>query len=283
MLNKINKVLNNKKILRKISKQTNFKNNKRFFILSFDCDNSEDPNAILSFLPFLEKNNVPAVFAVPGMNLLENQKKYKEIHSCGYEFINHGFLKHVNPTNSKSITFYNEMSKEDVRNDIINGHNTIKKVLNYTANGFRAPHFGYVQNKSDLSFLYETVANLNYTYCTTTMPDYAIKNGSIIKVSEKLFEFPLSGQYNFPYRILDSYTSFYKRKNKAAGKKKYIKNLKKAINFYADNKLACILNYYVDPSHILDFEDFFQTLLYAIKKGFKMSNYSQIINPYDQE
>ena len=252
-----------------------------YIILSYDCDTPLDSAASVIIKDYLASHGIPAVFAVPGVVIEKNKKTYKSIYDQGFEFINHGYLEHAAydhiVDSYYSVTWYHKMAEDDVRNDIIKGHNTLWQTLGCASSGFRAPHFGYFQDPAQLEIIYSEINKLNYKFASTTMPSMAIKNGYVYKTAYGLYEFPVTGTYDVPSVILDSWQFF------AAPERKYTENdykieFKKLLKFYSDNKLPGILNLYADPSHIVDSNTYFDCIEYALQKGAVFITYLDMLN-----
>ena len=142
--------------------------------------------------------------------------------------------------------FYDQLSNKLIEDDIIKGHYFLISFLNNHPNGFRTPHFGTFQKKSNLKLLYKVLRRYKYLYSSSTVPAYGYCYGSIVKDSG-IHEFPVSGRYSDPFLILDSW-GFFAAPKRNKTEKDYYNEIKKLINFIK-NKCG-IINIYADPSHI---------------------------------
>ncbi len=251
---------------------------KRYILLSFDCDRAEDAKTVGTLGAWLKKNNIYATFAVPGTMLSKFPKEYLSMKKNGFDFINHGFRPHMKYNKQSetydSDTFYAQMTQDEIVEDIIKGDKSIGETLGIRAKGFRAPHFGKFQKPNQLALIYKTIESLNYSFSSSTVPSKGIEKGAIYRIGN-LWELPLSGTFDNPNTILDSW-SFIAAPNKVFKSEDYQIQFKKLIDFYDRYKLPCIINLYADPSHIYNFEPFFSCLKYGKKKNFEFVSFDQI-------
>ena len=251
---------------------------KPYLIISFDCDTPMDVDASREIVPWFKSHGIPAVFAVPGARIEASPSDFSSFAEMGFEFMNHGYLDHAAYDHQKrtyySITWYHEMQPEEIRQDIISGHRAIVEATGIIPKGFRAPHFGHLDEK-DLATIYPTLISLGYTYASTTMPRSGLAHGAVYEVMPGLFEFPLSGTYDDPRVLLDSW-QFLAAPDRIYSGKDYVMQFRKLVDCFAGKNRPCILNLYVDPSHILGFPDFFQCIDYALTRDFMITTYSGI-------
>ncbi len=251
----------------------------RYLILSYDCDTTDDARAALDIVHKFRATGIPAVFAVPGRCIEAEAGSYREIHQAGFEFMNHGYLDHAqfDPALGRytSITWYHEMSEAEIREDIRRGHDTIRNLLGIEARGFRAPHFGYYQSPDNLEIIYSEAARLGYSYASTTMPSHALHNGAAYPTGRGIIEFPLTGTFDRPEDLLDSWC-YMAAPDRIYTPEDYVRQFRKMVYFFAQKNLPCILNYYADPSHIIDFKAYFDCIEYALNYGFEATIYSRL-------
>jgi len=251
-----------------------------YLIISFDCDTPQDVAASLEFIPWFIERNIKAVFAVPGTRLEASSADFKNIFQMGFEFMNHGYLEHAAYDNDKkayySITWYHEMHPDEILQDILNGHRAVLETTGLSPKGFRAPHFGHL-TKKDLDTVYSTIISLGYTYSTTTVPQLGLDHGAVYEPIPGLFEFPLTGTYDNPNILLDSW-QFLAAPKRIYSADDYMVQFRKLVDYYGGRHLPCILNLYVDPCHVLNFPGFFQCLDYAIEKEIAITTYSDILS-----
>ena len=263
------------------SRLLQMKISERYLVVSFDCDTPEDANAARVVVEWLKEKNIPAVFAVPGKRIEEAEPVYRTIGKAGFEFLNHGYLEHayydMGSERYTSITFYHEMRKEEIRRDILAGDACVRSCIGVKPRGFRAPHFGNFQKEEQLGIIYKVLGELGYSYSTTTMPAHGLSKGGIFQASDGIVEFPLSGTYDQPELILDSW-QFLAAPERIYTSDDYVMQFTKMVDFFSERNLPCILNYYVDPIHVVRFQGFFSCIEYALKRGMKALTYSEILS-----
>lgn len=246
-------------------------------ILSFDCDTPEDAQASQKLFEWLEERGVPATFAVPGHTLEEGASIYRDIASAGAEFINHGGLPHAEYRDGRywSITFYHEMGDDGVRRDIEEGHALVSEVTGKTPIGFRAPHFGFYKKAEQLALQYSVLQTLGYQFSTSTIPACAIRKGPAYRCGD-IWEIPLTGRANAPLSLLDSW-SLIENPYTPVITNVYKERFINTVNLVARNRIPAVLNYYVDPAHIIKNGVFFDSVEYALGKGIKPIGYTGLL------
>ena len=80
---------------RYVTKTKKFGINKKYFIMSFDCDTDKDIEVVREVDSKLRKLGISATYAVPGELLKRGKDEYTSIKLLGSEFINHGYLSHT--------------------------------------------------------------------------------------------------------------------------------------------------------------------------------------------
>ena len=249
-----------------------------FFILSFDCDTEKDIDVVSEVHKKLDKIGVNPAYAVPGELLEQGAGVYKALHKNGAEFLNHGYKSHTDfyPERNEYVStlFYDELSANELKEDILRGHEAVIAVTGDAPVGFRTPHFGTFQRESDLSCLYKILSEMGYVYSSSTTPVTGIFEGPYFKSKTGIIEIPVSGCFDFPARIVDSW-SFRFSPNRKYGPKDYVMQFRKMINFHAENGFGGVFNIYADPSQVYDWEDFFECIKYATT--LKTANFSDLI------
>ncbi|HPA45994.1 MAG TPA: polysaccharide deacetylase family protein [bacterium] len=238
-------------------------------ILSFDCDTDRDAETAPQVTEQLIRIDICPVFAVPGTNLERNAAIYREVASKGCEFINHGYLPHAywdeGNARFESCTFYHEMSPEQVAEDIRRGHETLVGILGRTPGGFRCPHFGTFQRRDQLRFLHATLRDLGYRYSSSTTPSYGFLHGPLNQTRSMIIEIPVSGCFDAPLNVLDSWAFFSGRKEHSTPQD-YRDQMMKVVDYYAAGKFPALLNFYADPSHVAGRSEFFDAMCYASER-----------------
>lgn len=247
-----------------------------YFILSFDCDTEEDIAVVLDVHSKLEQIGITPVYAVPGELLKKGEKVYSKIHDTGAEFINHGGCEHTyfdeQHKRHASCFFYDQQSAEDLRKDILLGHQTLQDVLGITAKGWRTPHFGTFQKREDLKFLYSILNELNYTFSTSTSPVMAYQHGLLFK-KDGIIEIPVTGIYSEPLNIMDTW-AYFAAPDRIKLPPEYVKAAQELAIF--SSKYPTLINIYGDPSHIHDKPEFFEAMSLLVNTAQNV-NYTQLL------
>jgi len=248
-----------------------------YLILSFDCDSPEDIPAAKIIHSYLNERGLKGTFAVPGHLLKEGANVYYQLSEEGADFINHGALPHVEKRDGRywSKTFYNEMPIDEVIQDIKSGHQIFRSVFGHSPIGFRAPHFGTILDPSLIKKIYQTLNSLNYQYSSSTMPISGFRFGPVQKIG-RLHEIPLSGSYDRPLDILDSWSNVISPYNPVV-KNEYAAQLIQTINHLTSLNIGGVLNYYVDPAHVVKNESFFRALDFLVENDIPSLHYRELI------
>lgn len=251
------------------------KKGEHIFLLSFDCDNDEDIAALREIGGFLDENEIKSTFAVPGEILLKGKEKFKELSSKGHEFIGHGYKKHsaiLENGRYISTLYYHKLSDSEIKEDIKKGNKAVEEVFGKKPRGFRIPHFGHSNTKKELARVFRVLKEEGIEYSSSTLPIFEILQGPIFKAQYGISELPVSGRYNLPLSLLDTYSFGFKDgdKNKY---KDYLDNMKKVIDYFK-NKRVC-LNYYCDPSQAAQMKEWFEAIKYAKANGFQFMTLSE--------
>ena len=232
-----------------------------YFVLSFDCDTEDDIRVVSEVDARLRDIGVRPVYAVPGELLQKGEKVYSAIARAGAEFINHGNREHTYFDTASgrhaSCFFYDQQAPEIVREDVVKGDKTLRKVLGIAPRGFRTPHFGTYQKARHLSFLHQVLVELDYGFSTSTLPLFAFRFGPIFD-RYGLPEIPVSGMGGRPLRILDSWGCF-EAPGRRFGPDDFVREGRLAADMFAALGVG-LLNFYADPSHIHDREEFFEVV-----------------------
>lgn len=250
---------------------------KLYVAISFDCDTPEDIPASEKVFEWLYQRHIQATFAVPGQQLIQGADTYRKIFDKGADFINHGGRPHAEWRDGRywSITFYNEMSSDEVLKDIQTGHEIFCKTLRASPMGFRAPHFGYFQAKDQRELMYSLLRELGYTYSSSTLPEYGLHNGPVVN-ENNFFELPLSGSVSNPFTILDSW-NYIISPYEPVLQDQYANLFIETVNKFLEIGIPGVLNYYVDPAHVVNSSAFFNALDHLLKHNIETINFSQML------
>ena len=217
--------------------------------LSFDCDTDWDIDVVAELDSFLRDRKIVPTYAVPGVQLQRGRDVYAGLAKSGREFMNHGGRAHAEWRGDQyvPITFYNEMTRDEIVADIELGHQIATEIAGARPVGFRAPHFGGFQCDEDLDLIYRTIGRLNYIYSSTTVPDKALVNGPAWRIGE-IMELPTSGSARYPNLILDTWTQLTDRRRYALGQS-YYELFAETIESFTRGGKSALLTWYGDPSH----------------------------------
>jgi len=231
------------------------------FVLSFDCDTAEDIAAAGVMHDRLLDMGVKPVYAVPGQLLQQGESTYVRIRETGAEFINHGFIEHTYFDNDKgryaSCFFYDQISQDQVKEDIFAADACLRDVLGIVPKGFRTPHFGTYQKPEHLYYLHGLLKQLDYDFSTSTSPYFSFRYGPLATMNG-LTEIPVSGMGSAPLAILDSWACF-AAPDRSLTDEDYFLEAERAGKLYQAAGVG-VLNYYADPSHVYDKPEFFRAI-----------------------
>lgn len=247
-------------------------------ILSFDCDTPEDILAAEKIYHWLYDRGVKSTFAVPGMLLEQGASVYGDLAKRGASFINHGALPHAAWQDGRywSITFYHELSPDEVIKDIRRGHKIVREITGQTPRGFRAPHFGLYQKTEQLALQYSVLHELHYRFSTSTLPIFAYQRGPLYQTNN-LFEIPLMGAYQAPFDLFDSW-SFIIDPYSPMITEKYASRFLSTLEHLERKAIPAVLNYYVDPAHVCDAQSFYQALTVYKEHGVSFLTYDELLD-----
>lgn len=232
-----------------------------YLVLSFDCDIEGDIAVVEGLHERLRGMGAKPVYAVPGELLQRGRDTYRRVLAAGGEFLNHGYTEHTYFDTRlgahASCFFYDQLSLDTVREDVVRGDACVKEVLGVAPQGFRAPHFGTFQKAGQLRFLHGVLQELDYAFSTSTVPLWGFRRGPVFD-DFGVAELPVSGMGHHPLTILDSW-GCYMAPGRRLGPEDY-----RSEGVLAGKRMARlgvgVLNYYADPCHIHDQESFFDTV-----------------------
>lgn len=231
------------------------------FIFSMDCDTEQDIDVVEEVHAKLLDRGIMTVYAVPGELLERGADVYRRVADTGAEFLNHGYRQHTlfdaSTSEYRSFLFYNDLSATALEVDVREGHQTVQRVLGRVPTGFRTPHFGSFQKPGHLTRLHRLLDQLDYTFSSSTMPSFALWRGPASR-RYGLYEIPVTGCYDWPLRILDSW-GFRFAPGRDVGEADYVDQARKLARFLEDAG-PCLINLYADPSQVFDWPEFFDAI-----------------------
>jgi len=248
-----------------------------YLILSFDCDTPEDIPAAETIHTYLHERDIKATYAVPGHILHAGKVVFRNLFNMGADFLNHGALPHAEKRDGRywPVTFYNELSIPEVIVDIQQGHKIVTDIIGHPPRGFRAPHFGCIQRSSILKHIHNVLREMNYRYSTSTIPVFGFRYGPVWNVNG-IYEFPLSGSYNNPLQILDSWGNIISPSQPVV-RDEYADQFIDTIKKLKKSGASGILNYYVDPAHVVSSRSFFKALDFVLQQEIPTLYYDDAI------
>ncbi len=231
-----------------------------YLVVSFDCDTAEDIAAAAGVHRRMRGIGITPAYAVPGALLEEGSATYRRIAADGAEFLNHGNRRHTyfdqREGRYKSCFFYDEESQALIEEDIVAGDRAVRAVLGAAPGGFRTPHFGRFQRPRDLRFLHRVLKRLGYRYSSSTSPFYGLRYGPVFD-RFGLPEIPVSGGDSRALTIIDSWGCFEAPARRLGAEDYRAETVGLARRLQGGSG---VLNYYADPSHIVDQPVFFETM-----------------------
>lgn len=248
------------------------------FVLSFDCDTEKDIEVVEEVHERLAVMGISPIYAVPGELLEHGAPVYRRIARCGAEFLNHGHTSHcrIDPKTGRyeSSFFYDKLPRRTVLQDICRGHETVSRVLGRAPAGFRTPHFGTFQSRTELRFLHDTLQSLGYRYSTSSVPLKGLLGGPVQRIATDFWEIPVSGCFNFPLATLDSY-GFRYAPGRVLGESDYERQFSRVLKFLSAGGRSGLLNVYADPSQVYDWPAFFTCMESAAP--FAVDSYERVL------
>lgn len=249
-------------------------------ILSFDCDTDEDIATVTDVHRRLAQYDIRPTYAVAGELLKRGAEVYGRLAADGAEFINHGYREHTyfdaGLGRYASCYFYDELSSEQVREDVRGGHDTLRSVLGKAPCGYRTPHFGTYQSPAQLRYLHQILTELGYRFSSSSGPLYALRYGPVFS-KFGLPELPCSGAYSRPLQILDSW-GFFAAPDRSRTPANYLQECTDLVDALGDAGTG-ILNLYADPSHVADSEEFFSAMQYCAA-GARPTSYGRLLEEF---
>lgn len=252
-----------------------------WFVLSFDCDTEEDFDVVNEINSKLLDIGIRAVYAVPGELLEKGLLAYRDVAKSGVSFINHGYTTHTirdNKGTYKNALEYDKLTVLEIKEDISRGHDILLYKFGIRPCGFRTPHFGKMQSRSELNELYNILKRIGYTYSTSTIPYYGYRYGAIYN-RKGIIEIPISGMFDEPLRIQDSFLYWDNENGRFNGKGYFdagMRTLNYLLTLQNEEPLNGIINIYADPSQIAG-DDYFFNLMSRISTFCKNTTYDELI------
>lgn len=229
-------------------------------VVSFDCDTDEDIDVVPEVHGRLTALGITPVYAVPGELLERAASTYAALAGSGAELLNHGYRQHcrIEPGTRTYVSsmFYDELTPQQVADDVRGGHDAHLRVLGRAPVGFRVPHFGTYQRPAQLRHLHGILASLGYRYSSSTTPIHGLLRGPVVKGHHGILELPVSGRRDLPRRVLDTW-SFRFAPGRDVEPDDYVAQVRAMLAYFAGGRRPGLLNLYGDPSQVADWDGFF--------------------------
>jgi len=246
---------------------------KACFTLSFDCDYEDDMAALPQILDMLARYQIPASFACVGKWIEGFPEIHRRLVANGHEIMNHTYSHPDNEQLDPERSF-NELSREEKKEQIEKCHQICQELLNYEPTCFRTPHFGRLFSEED----YKILRELNYGYSSSTMAIMTPENGQPFFAREGILEFPVSSCPRHPFAIFDSWHTTSPRTPGSVHRDSadFLKWFKRLVDLAIVTR--SYINVYWDPQDIIKVESFEQALKYLADRNDKIwaATYGQV-------
>lgn len=259
--------------------KADWNNKKTCLNLSFDVDYREDVLALPKLIELLAVYNFKTSFAIVGKWVEEFPDEHKLIVDAGHEIVNHSY-SHPNNRQLNPHKFFNKLSIEEQKEEIIKCDEVIKKVLKINPTGFRTPHFGNLHTDS----VYGILEKLNYTFSSSITSPKSPTFGVPFEERSGLWEIPVSTCPMHPTSTLDTWHALRKPgaflKHGAWHKKegelfRMFKNL-----IQVSIKYGSYINLYFDPQDVVHKGDSWKMLDYLsmLSEQIWIVNYMELLD-----
>lgn len=223
-----------------------WKGKKACLILSYDLDETTDIKALPKLLNELKKYRLKANFAVIGLLAEKSPSIFRKIIAEGHELINHTQTHPDCP--EFNPRHFHEISREERAEEIVQCHETVKRLFNYEMKGFRVPHFGH-QYQEDI---YPVLKNLKYLYSSSTVGVKTKSEGFPFRYKNSgIWELPMVCCQRHPYCIFDTSHAFRSRLARHSASE-YLKSFGELLDFGIENSM--FINIYQDPQDLDKFD-----------------------------
>ncbi|PCJ57045.1 MAG: hypothetical protein COA79_17090 [Planctomycetota bacterium] len=172
------------------------------FVLSFDIDLVRDIKNIKNLSNELRKRELKACFAVIGKYVEQYPEEHKVLIDDGHEIINHTW-SHPNSIELSPNKYFDRMTQDEKKDEILKAHDVISTKLNYEPKGFRVPHFGNLFTDA----IYPILKDLNYQYSSSTLSTNTTSYGQPYLAEMGILEFPVATCPKHPFSSFDSWHS----------------------------------------------------------------------------
>jgi peptidoglycan/xylan/chitin deacetylase (PgdA/CDA1 family) len=255
--------------------------NSSVFVLSFDCETDRDINSLEKLLQQLDDAGVLASFAVIGELAERFPSEHQAIVSAGHEIVNHGYSEHTSIADDGTYTstfLYNDLSQQQMLEEITKGSKVIEDVCGVIPVGFRAPHFGTLRVATgEVEQLHKAISESGAQYSSSMSDLEALRLGYSGDDIE-LLEFPLASHPNRPAAVLDSWSTVAAYGDSFVTGSLY-RPLEQLLSLLNGSKSSRFASVYFDPAQVVDLPEFidFLNLLRAASSELLVLRYSDLI------
>ncbi|MGE0254607.1 MAG: polysaccharide deacetylase family protein [Alphaproteobacteria bacterium] len=218
------------------------------FVVSFDCDTDEDTAVLPSLHRKLRAAGLSPTYAACGEVIAAAPSVYRNLALDGADLLNHGFRRHAirDPRTGRvtSNFFYDGRAPEVWREDIRLGHQALTALVGRPPRGFRTPHFGTFEAPQELDALWHTLAQMGYTYSSSTRPLAGWRFGPAFQ-RHGIMELPATGCIDNPVQIVDSWGLV-----RATGTSVPLTTALESYRRIMSRGCPMLLNIYLDPADI---------------------------------
>lgn len=248
-----------------------------YLVLSFDCDTDRDAEVVTGLDRRLAACGMKAAYAVPGAQLLASPEPYAALLRSGNELLAHGFRRHteIRGGSYTSTLFYDDLDARGIADDVLAATRAYQETLGARPAGFRAPHFGSLGTRRR-AWLYAALAHEGYRFSTSTLPAAALRQGPVYSVGP-LVEIPLSGRFDAPLDVLDSY-NFRFAPGRPRDPLTYTRAFTGSLRWAVTRSVPLVLNTYADPSQVHDWPPFWAAIEAVSELGVPAISYARLLD-----
>lgn len=248
-----------------------------YLVLSFDCDTDRDAEVVSGLAERLSDFGITAAYAVPGAQLLESPDVYRALLHQGNELLAHGFRRHTELRGGAYVStlFYDALDEDGIGDDARASTKAYLDTFGTRPEGFRAPHFGTL-SAQQRGWLYQALAREGYRFSTSTLPAAGLCRGPAYRAGS-LVELPLSGRFDAPLDILDSYNFRFAPRH-PQDPRAYTRAFTGSLRWAVAQRVPFVLNTYADPSQVYDWPPFWEAIAESAALGVPAISYSRLLD-----
>ena len=249
--------------------QRDWQGKRACFSLSFDCDYSEDVQAIPELLELLDNYSIKASFACIGKLIEQYPAVHQQLISQGHEIMNH---THTHPPSDElnSPNNFHKLGVAEQYAEIERCDRVCQDILNYKPTGFRIPHYGFQYTET----IYGILKELGYVYSSSLKAPGSPSFGLPYYAQEGILEFPMTTCPQHPYNAFDTWHAFHAGKHDEAAFYDLFQQI-------IEIGLQCgaFLNLYFDPKDVIETKETFNrtmALLNELRAELLLAKYEDL-------